>query len=86
MDGVIVYCIPILRSSYTFLKPEFGTTFKNCSCSKFKPLNLLTLSIKDMIDENQANGFGHQAKTEDGLVFHFSITNNLDNFSDLEDL
>jgi hypothetical protein len=38
-------------------KPEFGTTFKNSRRTKFKTSNLLTLSIKDMIDEDQNKRF-----------------------------
>jgi hypothetical protein len=59
---------------------------KKFSPSIITTLNLLTLSIKDMIDELQSKRFRESANTEDSLDLHFSITNNTNNFSGLEDL
>jgi hypothetical protein len=39
-----------------------------------------------MIDEDQNKRYKESANTEDSLVLHFPITNNINNFIALEDL
>ena len=67
-------------------KFEIRPKSKNFNRDKITTLNLLTLSIKDMIDEIQNQRFKESANTEDRRALHFRITNNINNFSGLEDL
>ena len=67
-------------------KFEIRPNSENFSPGKITTLNLLTLSIKDMIDEVQNQGFKESANTEDSRAMHFRIVNNNNNFCGLEGL
>jgi hypothetical protein len=57
MAGIIVYCIPILRSSYSFLKSRNRTQF-----DKLQPKQNHKLKPVDIIDQrNDRNTNRHQA-------------------------